>query len=183
MSDIQEKDPVRTGIFGIAVVSMLVLVAFGYTGLPFWPQGKQYTGYFADSGGLESGGNVFVSGIKVGQVKDVSLAGNKVRVDFTVDRSIRLGDQSLAAIRTTTVLGEKSLSVTPAGAGRITEIPLGRTTTPYTLNSALSDLGASAGGIDKAQLDQSLQVITEAMRDATRSCAAPWTASPHSRVR
>lgn len=167
MSDIQEKDPVRTGIFGIAVVSMLVLVAFGYTGLPFWPQGKQYTGYFADSGGLESGGNVFVSGIKVGQVKDVSLAGNKVRVDFTVDRSIRLGDQSLAAIRTTTVLGEKSLSVTPAGAGRITEIPLGRTTTPYTLNSALSDLGASAGGIDKAQLDQSLQVITEAMRDAT----------------
>lgn len=44
---------------------------------------------------------------------------------------------------------------------------MGRTTTPYTLNSALSDLGASAGGIDKAQLDQSLQVITEAMRDAT----------------
>ena len=38
-----EGDPVRTGIFGIALVTCLVLVSFGYTGLPFWPQGKDYS--------------------------------------------------------------------------------------------------------------------------------------------
>ena len=34
-------NPLRTGIFGIALVACLVLVSFGYTQLPFWPQGKQ----------------------------------------------------------------------------------------------------------------------------------------------
>ena len=37
-------NPLRTGIFGIALVACLVLVSFGYTELPFWPQGKTVRG-------------------------------------------------------------------------------------------------------------------------------------------
>ncbi|SIB29971.1 Hypothetical MCE-family protein [Mycobacteroides abscessus subsp. abscessus] len=77
MSDIQEKDPVRTGIFGIAVVSMLVLVAFGYTGLPFWPQGKQYTGYFADSGGAGVGRQCLCIGYQGGSGQGCFLGGQQ----------------------------------------------------------------------------------------------------------
>ncbi len=48
-----ESNPVRTGVFGIALVVCLVLVSFGYTGLPFWPpQGKNYEAYFTDAGGI-----------------------------------------------------------------------------------------------------------------------------------
>ncbi len=64
----------------------------------------------------------------------VSLAGNSAKVTFSVDRSIVVGDQSLAAIRTDTILGERSIAVSPAGSGKSTTIPLSRTTTPYTLN-------------------------------------------------
>ena len=63
---------------------------------------------------------------------------------FTVDRNVKVGDQSLVAIKTDTVLGEKSLEVTPARRRLSTTIPLGRTTTPYTLNTALQDLGGNA---------------------------------------
>jgi phospholipid/cholesterol/gamma-HCH transport system substrate-binding protein len=160
-------NPVRTGVFGIVLVACLVLVSFGYTKLPFWPQGKSYAGYFSDAGGISPGNDVAVSGIKVGQVSSVELAGDAAKVTFTVDRHIKVGDQSLVAIKTDTVLGEKSLSVTPRGAGSSTTIPLGRTTTPYTLNTALQDLGRNASELDKPKFEQALQTLTATLRDAT----------------
>ncbi|MEU0495000.1 virulence factor Mce family protein [Mycobacterium sp. NPDC006124] len=162
-----ESNPVRTGVFGIALVTCLVLVSFGYTGLPFWPQGKNYEAYFTDAGGITPGNDVSVSGIKVGKVDSVELAGDSALVKFTVGRKVRVGDQSLVAIKTDTVLGQKSLAVTPKGGGSTTMIPLGRTTTPYTLNTALQDLGQNAGELDKPKFEQALQVLTDTLRDAT----------------
>lgn len=163
----RESNPVRTGVFGIALVACLVLVSFGYTGLPFWPQGKDYEAYFTDAGGITPGNDVNVSGIKVGKVGSIELAGDSALVKFTVDRKVRVGDQSLVSIKTDTVLGQKSLSVTPKGAGSTTVIPLGRTTTPYTLNTALQDLGKNAGELDKPRFELALQTLTETLHDAT----------------
>jgi phospholipid/cholesterol/gamma-HCH transport system substrate-binding protein len=165
--DRRDRDPLRTGVFGIVLVVCVVLVAFGYTKLPFWPQGRSYTGYFADAGGIVPGNDVYVSGIKVGQVQSLGLAGDAAKVTFTVDRHIAVGNSSLAAIRTDTILGRRSIAVTPAGAGIATTIPLGRTTTPYSLGSALEDLGNNAGDLDKAQFEKSLNVLTAALHDAT----------------
>lgn len=158
---------VRTGIFGVVLVACLVLVAFGYTSLPFYPQGAPFDAYFADASGITVGSDVEVSGIKVGKVTAVELAGDSAKVSFTVNRKVPVGDQSLAAIRTDTVLGEKSLAVTPGGGGRATTIPRGRTTTPYTLNGALQDLGGNVGDLDKPKFEQALQTLTDSMRDAT----------------
>jgi phospholipid/cholesterol/gamma-HCH transport system substrate-binding protein len=163
----EERNPLRTGIIGIFVVVAVVLVAFGYTKLPFWPQGKQYEAYFSDAGGISPGNDVSVSGIKVGQVSSVGLAGDVARVTFTVDRKIRIGDESLVSIKTDTILGQKSLAVTPAGRGESTTIPLNRTTTPYTLNNALQDLGENSSELDKQQFTQALGVLTDALHDAT----------------
>ncbi|MDT5191713.1 MAG: phospholipid/cholesterol/gamma-HCH transport system substrate-binding protein, partial [Mycobacterium sp.] len=77
------------------------------------------------------------------------------------------GDQSLVAIKTDTVLGQKSLSVTPGGTGNSTTIPLGRTTTPYTLNTALQDLGGNASALDKPKFEEALQTLTDTLHDAT----------------
>ena len=167
MARSDESNPLRTGIFGIALVACLVLVSFGYTQLPFWPQGKPYQAYFTDAGGISPGNDVNVSGIRVGKVTGVELAGDAAKVTFTVDRDVKVGDQSLVAIKTDTVLGEKSLAVTPRGGGEVTVIPLGRTTTPYTLNTALQDLGQNASELDKPKFEQALQTLTDTLRDAT----------------
>jgi phospholipid/cholesterol/gamma-HCH transport system substrate-binding protein len=161
------RDPLRTGIFGVVLVFCVILVAFGYTGLPFWPQGRGYTAYFRDAGGITPGNDVYVSGIKVGKVQSLGLAGDSAKVTFTIDSHVTVGNQSLAAIRTETILGQRSIAVTPAGTGSATTIPLSRTTTPYTLGSALEDLGGNAGDLDKAQFEKSLRVLTDALHDAT----------------
>src|SRR5690242_8324045 len=157
----------RTGIFGIVLVTCIVLVSFGYSSLPFMPQGKLYEAYFSDAGGISPGSDVRVSGIKVGKVSGVALAGDTAKVSFTVNRDVRVGDESLVAIKTDTVLGQKSLAVTPKGSGTATVIPLGRTTTPYTLNTALQDLGQNASELDKPKFEQALQTLTDSLRDAT----------------
>ncbi|WP_293329732.1 virulence factor Mce family protein [Mycobacterium sp.] len=167
MQSRRERDPLRTGVFGVVMVICVVLLAFGYAGLPFWPQGKTYTAYFADAGGISSGNAVYVSGFKVGKVGDVSLAGDSAKITFSVDRHVAVGDQSLAAIRTDTILGERSISLSPAGTGKGTTIPLSRTTTPYTLAGALEDLGQNANNLNKPQFEQALSVLTDTLRDAT----------------
>jgi len=48
----RERNPLRTGVFGLVLVICVVLLAFGYSGLPFWPQGKPYDAYFTDAGGI-----------------------------------------------------------------------------------------------------------------------------------
>lgn len=151
----------------MVLVACLVLVSFGYTGLPFWPQGKKYDAFFTDAGGITPGNDVNVSGIKVGVVQEVGLAGTAARVTFTVDRGLQVGDQTLVAIKTDTVLGQKSLDVTPAGGGSSTTIPLGRTTTPYTLATALQDLGGNTAALDKPKFEQALGILTDTLRDAT----------------
>jgi phospholipid/cholesterol/gamma-HCH transport system substrate-binding protein len=148
-------------------VACLVLVSFGYTSLPFWPQGRDYEAYFTDAAGIAPGNDVSVSGIKVGHVESVGLAGTAAKVKFTVDRKVRVGEQSLAAIKTETVLGEKLLEITPAGGGSSTTIPLGRTTTPYTLNAALQDLGGNTAALDKPKFEAALQTLTDTLSDAT----------------
>lgn len=163
----REPDPTRTGIIGTTLVVCVMLVAFGYSALPFWPQGNTYTAYFADAAGVVPGNNVYVSGFKVGTISDVALDGNSAKITFSVDRHVAVGDQSLAAIRTDTILGERSIAIRPAGRHKTTTIPLNRTTTPYSLAGALEDLGHTASALDKPRFEEALNVLTDSLHDAT----------------
>ena len=84
----RDRDPLRTGVFGLVLVLCVVLIAFGYSGLPFWPQGRTFDAYFADAAGITPGNAVYVSGIKVGKVSAVGLAGDTAKITFSVDRHV-----------------------------------------------------------------------------------------------
>jgi phospholipid/cholesterol/gamma-HCH transport system substrate-binding protein len=163
----RRSNPLRTGIFAVVLIGCLMLTSFGYDKLPFWQLGASYEAYFVDAAGISVGSDVDIAGITVGRVSSVALTTPNAKVTFTMDRAITLGDRSEVSIASDSVLGQKSLAVTPAGTGRTTTIPVDRTSTPYTLNTALQDLGHSAGDLDKPQLEQALQVLTDTLRDAT----------------
>ena len=44
---------------------------------------------------------------------------------------------------------------------------MNRTTTPYTLNTALQDLGGNVATLDKPRFEEALQTLTDTLRDAT----------------
>lgn len=157
---------VRMGVIGIVVAGTLVLSSLQYDRLPFFSSGIHYSADFSDAGGLLPGDNVEVAGVRDGRVDSVTLAGDHVRVRFTLSPDIVLGTSTSAAIKTTTLLGRKALAVTPSRGGvhRPGEtIPLDRTTSPYSLNDALGDLSNTVRDLDTDQLNKALETMSDAL--------------------
>jgi phospholipid/cholesterol/gamma-HCH transport system substrate-binding protein len=162
----EERNPFVAGVVGIALVVSAVLAALFYNKLPFMSAGNHYVAYFAEAGGLNAGAAVQVCGLRVGQVSSVDLDGPRVLVKFDVDRDLRLGERTEAAIKTKTLLGAKILEVTPRGGGHLTgAIPLDRTTSPYQLPDALGDLTTTISGLNTDQVSDSLKVLAQTLQD------------------
>lgn len=166
MKSFSERNPFIIGAIGAAITLGLVLFSLNYQKIPLFNQNADYSGYFAEAGGLASGAAVQVSGFKVGSVNSVSLDGNRVVVDFSVDKDIHLGDRTEAAIKTKSLLGSKILEVTPRGDAALTQpIALDHTRSPYQLPDALGDLTSAISGLDTDQLSTSLNTLSETFAD------------------
>ena len=84
---------------------------------------------------------------------------------FKVDKKVRLGDRTEAAIKTKTVLGAKILSITSRGDGPLNgAIPVERTTPAYELPDALGDLATTVEGLNTNQLSDSLATLAETLQ-------------------
>ena len=161
-----ERNLAVIGAMGLVGTAGVVVIATQYDKVPLFAGTKTYTAYFADAGAMRTGTNVQVSGYEVGKVSEVRLEGAKVKVTFTVDSDIRLGDRTEAAIKTDTLLGAKIVDVVPRGGGPLDgPIPIERTRSPYQLPEALDDLTSTVKGLDTDQLSESLNVLSETLKD------------------
>ncbi|MFC7504601.1 MCE family protein [Nocardioides sp. CPCC 206347] len=158
----------------IAVIGLVALVAtffatFYAEDLPVIGGGDRHQAYLAETAGLHAGDEVRVAGVKVGKVADIELVGKQVLVTFRV-KGVEVGDQSTAAVKIKTLLGKKFLSIDPLGAEALDgPIPLEHTTTPYDVNAAFSDLSSTIGEIDTAQLEESLNTMSEVFANTPES--------------
>ena len=113
------------------------------------PPPCRYQALFSEAGGLTVGNDVTVSGIKVGTVSSIELDNGDALVGFTIDGKYALGSETTAHIRTGTLLGERVLALDSAGTGTLDPqqiIPTTRTSSPYSLTDAVSDLTANTAG-------------------------------------
>jgi phospholipid/cholesterol/gamma-HCH transport system substrate-binding protein len=168
-----ERSPVVIGLIGITAVVVIALGALNYQKLPFFSQGKNYSAYFADAGGLFTGAAVEVSGFPSGKVSNIELDGSRVLVTFWVDKNIHVGDRSEARIRAKSLLGTKVLEVLPRGDGTLVgTIPIDRTTSPYQLPDALGDLATTISGLNTTQLSESLATLAHTFSDTPEDVRA-----------
>jgi phospholipid/cholesterol/gamma-HCH transport system substrate-binding protein len=157
------------GVMGTAIVVLVTIAAFQYNKLPFVKNTDNYAAYFSEAGGIKPGNTVRVSGMGVGRVSDIRLEGTKVRVGFTVRKTIQLGDRTEAAIKTETILGSKMLELTSRGEGKLRgTIPLERTHSPYDLPDALGDLTTTISGLDTAQLSSALTTLANTFKETPK---------------
>lgn len=166
MKPIRERDQVSVAVVGTAIAMALVLLSMNLSKLPFVRPASSYSADFANADGIRSGDDVRVLGISVGAVKSVKVQGDRVHVRFTIRKGLALGDQSHASIEIATVLGQLFLQVETAGTGRLSpggNIPLERTTVPYTVVAALQSFGSFSQATDVPQLRQSLATLASAV--------------------
>jgi phospholipid/cholesterol/gamma-HCH transport system substrate-binding protein len=164
MKPLWQRSPIVVALAGLAILAAIAALTFYSGDLPFIGGGTTYTAYFAEAGGLQSGNEVRIAGVVVGHVTGVSLDGDKVAVTFQ-EKGAWLGNATTAAIKIKTLLGDKYLALDPQGTGPLnpaTPIPLSRTTSPYDVQQAFSDIGQQLGQINTTQLARSLQVLSDA---------------------
>jgi phospholipid/cholesterol/gamma-HCH transport system substrate-binding protein len=164
MKPLRERNPIIVAIVGLALLAAIGLVTFDSANLPIIGGGTGYTAYFAEAAGLQAGNEVRVAGVIVGQVTGVSLAGDKVAVSFKV-KNAWVGNQSTAAIKIKTLLGDKFLALDPQGTQPQNPgqpIPLSRTTSPYDVTQAFQGFGQEVTHINTTQLAKSLETFAAA---------------------
>ena len=159
----RERNPVTIGSISLAVIAILVFLAFNAQSLPIIGGGTVYQAYFSEAAGLKPDDPVRVSGVKVGKVDSLSLAHGAVLVTFRVKDAF-LGNRSEAAIKIETVLGAKYLQLVPIGTSELnpdSPIPLARTASPYDVVQAFSDLSTTVDQINTTQLADSFEVLSQ----------------------
>ena len=167
MKPFSERNLTVIGVIGMVATAGIVLAALQYQKLPiFTAHRHEYSAYFAESSGLDSGARVQVSGFQVGAVTAVELDGDRVLVKFDVSKDVHLGDRTEAAIKAKSLLGVKVLEITPRGDGELRgPIPVDRTTPAYQLPDALGDLAETIHGLNTDQVNQSLSTLAETFQD------------------
>ena len=74
---------------------------------------------FTSVSGLKPGAEVDIAGVKVGRVKSIRLDNKLPRaiVELNVNNNIHLTDDAIASVKTSGLIGDKYISISPGGTG------------------------------------------------------------------
>jgi phospholipid/cholesterol/gamma-HCH transport system substrate-binding protein len=163
MRSIEGSNRTHNGLMGIIILVLVIGVGQSFASVPMIFATPTYFAQFTDTGGLNTGDKVRVSGVDVGVVRSLEISGDKVLIGYSLD-GVKIGTDSRANIRTDTILGRKNLEIQPKGSktlGANGVLPLGQTTTPYQIYDAFFDLTKAASGWDTQSVKKSLNVLSE----------------------
>jgi phospholipid/cholesterol/gamma-HCH transport system substrate-binding protein len=155
-----------------ALPLLLCLLLAGCTLPGGAPTGPSYrvTAEFADVLDLVPQAAVKVNDVTVGSVESISLSGWTARVALRIDRAVRLPANATAAIRQTSLLGEKFVALAdPQGdrpQGTLADggtIPLSHTGRSVEVEEVLAALGLLLNGGGLAQLKTINEELTKAL--------------------
>lgn len=154
-------------VVGVIIFCSLVLLVVSLMWLEdvhLSGQGMIVTAHFQDVSGLNRGDPVTIAGLQVGQVADLSLDGERVKVSFRIDAEHRLPRGSRAVIRSQGLMGEKIVSIIP---GRGPELLESGEAIPGQYEQDFSRVVTQAGDIGN-DLRNVLDAIRAVLDDSSR---------------
>lgn len=143
MRSFRDRNPYVIGIVSLSILGLLVGFAFLVGLRHLFERAYEVEAVFSDAGGLRTGDDVRVAGVKVGRVTsiDADRRHGHVVVGMVVDDHVELGPNTSAEVTLQTLLGRRFVRLTgpvrrpylaslPADRRRI---PVERTSTPFDL--------------------------------------------------
>jgi phospholipid/cholesterol/gamma-HCH transport system substrate-binding protein len=165
------RNPTTIGAIGLVLIVVLLWASFNAGSLPIIGGGKSYSAYFTEDAGLRAGDEVRIAGVKVGSVSSVGLHDGMVKVDFKVKDGF-IGNQSTAAIELKTLLGAKFIGIDSIGSKAQKEsdtIPVSRTTSPYDIYPAFTELTSKIDAINTTSLAKAFSTLSSAFSQTPQS--------------
>lgn len=78
--------------------------------------GYEIHALFSNVGGLTTGADVLIAGVKVGKVSRIALTDYNAKVTLRISKDIKLQEDTIASIKTKGLIGEKYIELTPGGS-------------------------------------------------------------------
>ena len=159
----------RRDLIVAAVVVVTVVVGLVIAGTVYIapPGQKVYSAQLVNTGGLESGDQVRIAGIRQGTVSSVDLAGTFITVEFRLDDSVPVRSDATAAVRLITPIGGRVLDLDP-GLGPTSlsgAIPLVQTSSTYDISDTLETTTPVFRDVKGVDLRQTASLLQNAFSD------------------
>ncbi|MGW0802784.1 MlaD family protein [Nonomuraea sp. NPDC002799] len=169
LKSFRDRNKIAVGLVSMAVLAAILATTFLVGNLGLLEGGYTVSGVFADSGGLRTGNDVRVAGVRVGEVTEVraDYAQGHVVVTWRVADDVRLGRGTRADVALSNLLGGRYLKLTGAVSAPYLDqlpeaqrhIPVARTGVPTLVNDAVKDATRLVERLDTGAVDD---LLTEA---------------------
>ncbi|MGW3245548.1 MCE family protein [Streptomyces sp. NPDC001070] len=134
---------------GLALVTALTVVAC--LAVAWWPRSPAVTvtAYFPRTVGIYPGSDVRVLGVRIGEVKEITPEGGRVRVELSYDAAQKVPADAKAAIINSSVVSDRYVQLLPVyRSGPVMRggavIPESRTAVPVELDRVFDSLHTTA---------------------------------------
>lgn len=158
----------QIGVIGVVALALATFLILNLGVVSRFWAAEPYEADFAHASGLKNDDPVEISGMRVGSVDEVKIDGTHVTVTFHAN-DVQLGDQTRAAIKTSSAVGERYLALSPAGTGRLKRVPMSRTSVPYDLTAALADVTQDTAELDVDQLAKAFDAVSGTLSETPES--------------
>ncbi|NOX97489.1 MAG: MCE family protein [Nitrospirae bacterium] len=101
----------KVGIFFLVAVLIMVILLESVQNKPLFRKEYSLRTYFHSVRGLERGDSVRLAGLKVGEIKNITIAGDKVEVLMAINKGVPVRADSRAAIKMVGLLGGRYLGL------------------------------------------------------------------------
>lgn len=168
------RSVIETVLGGFVLIGALVFLVFSYSkGDAGTVTGYQISANFSKIGGLKVGDTVQISGVKIGQVANVTLDPKTylAKVTLEIDNNIQVPDDSAATINSQSLLGGMTLGIEPGGSEDMLKQggEIQYTQAPQNLEELLGKFIFSMQGKDKKEEGASPAPSPEAVAPETPS--------------
>ena len=172
------RSVIETVLGGFVLIGALVFFIFSYNkGDAGEVTGYQISANFSKIGGLKAGDPVQISGVKIGQIANVTLDPKTylAKVTMEIDNHVQVPVDSAATINSQSLLGGLALGIEPGGSEDMLKQggEIQYTQAPQNLEELLGKFIFSMQGKDKKEGDAKAAEPAPSETPATDTSLAP----------
>ncbi len=110
--------------FAVGIFVIIGIISIGYLTIKLgqmeWLGDNYYPieARFMDISGLKKGSQVELAGVKIGAVEDIRLDQERMMaiVTMKIEKELKLSEDSIASIKTSGIIGDKYVKISPGGS-------------------------------------------------------------------
>ncbi|HQS66514.1 MAG TPA: MlaD family protein [Sulfuricurvum sp.] len=102
----------KIGLFVVLALGALLILSTQVTSLGKWGQsGYPIEAYVDDASGLEKHTHVLMNGVTIGEIKDITIEGKRVRLSLLINDGVNIPDDSAVIVTQESLLGSKVVNI------------------------------------------------------------------------